>query len=140
MEVFHNIAINLANFFLPFLVGSLIFFSIVVAPTTFSSLDQSNSKKFIRTIFPKLYMWSFIISLALAVIIITINIFLGVILFLVSFGFLFSRQFLTNWINKISDVKKKNRQQINKFNLLHTLSVTIFIIQIILLIIVDLYI
>ena len=140
MEVFHNIAINLANFFLPFLVGSLIFFSIVVAPTTFSSLDQSNSKKFIRTIFPKLYMWSFIISLALAVIIITINIFLGVILFLVSFGFLFARQFLTNWINKISDVKKKNRQQINKFNLLHTLSVTIFIIQIILLIIVDLYI
>ena len=46
-----NIAFIIVKFFIPFLVGSLIFFSLVVAPTTFINLDQKNARVFIRKIF-----------------------------------------------------------------------------------------
>jgi hypothetical protein len=49
-------------------------------------------------------------------------------------GFIFSRQYLTKWINEISDQPKKTKTLQNKFFVLHTLSVFIFITQIILLI------
>ena len=136
MEVFLIITIKLINFLIPFLIGSLIFFSAVIAPTTFSTLDSKSARKFVRTIFPKLYLWSFLISIVLALLTTMINTLHSIVLFIISIGFLFSRQFLTKWINDVSDIPKKNSQQASRFNLLHTLSVIMFITQIILLIII----
>lgn len=126
-----NIALTMVKFSIPFLVGSLIFFSAIVAPTTFINLDQKNARKFIRNIFPKLYMWAHLLSLIIALLLIFYDFILGAITLMVSFGFLFSRQYLVKWINAISDVKIKNKQQQKRFNLLHSLSVMIFISQII---------
>ena len=53
----------LVTFLIPFLIGSLIFFSAIVAPNTFINLDEKNARKFIRTLFPKIYSYAAIISL-----------------------------------------------------------------------------
>ena len=51
------------KFIIAFHLGSLIFFSSIIAPTTFNSLKEVNARKFIRKVFPRLYMWSIIIMI-----------------------------------------------------------------------------
>ena len=128
---YQNISLEIINFLIPFLVGSLIFFSLVVAPNVFIALDQKSARKFIRSIFPKLYLYAFLISIAIAFLIIYHGTIYSVLFFLVSFGFLFSKIFLVKWINDVSDVKQKTSKQIKKFKILHSLSVLIFITQIV---------
>ena len=131
MLEYQNLILVTINFLVPFLIGSLIFFSIVVAPNVFISLDQKNARKFIRSIFPKLYLWSFLISIIITLLIFSHGIIYSVIFLIISSGFLFSRLFLVKWINEVSDLKQKTSKQIKKFKTLHSLSVLIFISQII---------
>ena len=136
MLEYQNLSLQIINFLIPFLVGSLIFFSIVVAPNVFISLDEISARKFIRSIFPKLYLYAFLISITIAFLIFYNGIIFSVLFFLVSFGFLFSKIFLVKWINDVSDIKQKTSKQIKKFKILHSLSVLIFITQIVCMIIV----
>ena len=131
MLEYQNLSLQIINFLIPFLVGSLIFFSVVVAPNVFISLDQKSARKFIRSIFPKLYLYAFFISITITLLIIYHGIIYSIIFFIVSSGFLFSKIFLVKWINDVSDVKQKTNQQIKKFKILHSLSVLIFITQIV---------
>ena len=131
MLEYQNLSLLIINFLIPFLVGSLIFFSLVVAPNVFISLDQKSARKFIRSLFPKLYLYAFLVSITIALFIIYHGIIYSLIFFLVSSGFLFSKIFLVKWINDVSDVKQKNSKQIKKFKILHSLSVIIFIAQIV---------
>ena len=131
MPEYQNLSLQIINFLIPFLVGGLIFFSIVVAPNVFISLDQKSARKFIRSIFPKLYLYAFFISITITLLIIYHGIIYSIIFFIVSSGFLFSKIFLVKWINDVSDVKQKTNQQIKKFKILHSLSVLIFITQIV---------
>mgnify|MGYP001389021104 CR=1 FL=1 len=131
MPEYQNLVLEIINFLIPFLIGSLIFFSIVVAPNVFVSLDQKSARKFIRSIFPKLYLWAFLISMIITLLIFYHGIIYSIIFFLISSGFLFSSLFLVKRINKVSDLKKKTVKQIKKFKILHSLSVSIFISQII---------
>ena len=136
MLEYQNLSLQIINFLIPFLVGSLIFFSVVVAPNVFISLDQKSARKFIRSIFPKLYLYAFFISITIALLIIYHETIYSLIFLMVSFGFLFSKIFLVKWINDVSDVKQKTSQQIKKFKILHSLSDLIFITQIVCMIIV----
>ena len=136
MPDYQNLSLQIINFLIPFLVGSLIFFSTVVAPNVFTSLDQKSARKFIRSIFPKLYLYSFFISITIALLVIYHETIYSLIFLMVSFGFLFSKIFLVKWINDVSDVKQKTSQQIKKFKILHSLSVLIFITQIVIMTIV----
>ena len=131
MQEYQNLILEIINFLIPFLIGSLIFFSIVVAPNVFVSLDQKSARKFIRSIFPKLYLWAFLISMIITLLIFSHGIIYGLVFFLISSGFLFSSLFLVKWINKVSDLKKKTSKQMKKFKILHSLSVSLFISQII---------
>ena len=131
MLEYQNLSLQIINFLIPFLVGSLIFFSIVVAPNVFISLDQKSARKFIRSIFPKLYLYSFFISITIALLVIYHETIYSLIFIMVSFGFLFSKIFLVRWINDVSDIKQKTSKQIKKFKILHSLSVLIFITQIV---------
>ena len=63
-------------FLIPFLIGSLVFFSSIVAPNTFMSLDEKNARKFIRTLFPKIYTYACILSLILAIFLLKVEFFL----------------------------------------------------------------
>ena len=131
MLEYQNLSLQIINFLIPFLVGSLIFFSIVVAPNVFISLDEKSARKFIRRIFPKLYLYAFLISITIAFLIFYHGMIFSVLFFFVSFGFLFSKIFLVKWINDVSDIKQKTSKQLKKFKILHSLSVLIFITQIV---------
>ena len=128
LNIDHLIA--LVKFVIPFLLGSLLFFTIIIAPTVFSTLDAKNSRKIIRNIFPRLYTWSIIfsfISFILVFSIFNINLWSG-FSFLILILYIISRQILMPKINSLSDRNEKKR-----FAQYHSLSVSIFIIQVILL-------
>ena len=119
------------KFFIPFLVGSLIFFSALVAPNVFKSLDEQNARLFIRSIFPKLYLYSGILSLLISLVLLFINGFLSFIFLMITLGYFYSRQFLMIKINNASD--QKNEKEFKK---LHRFSVLIFLTQILLMILI----
>ena len=120
-------------FLIPFLLGSLIFFSIIVAPNTFSSLDKTSARKFIRSIFPKIYLWGIIVSLIIFIILIILkDYFYALLFFLIFLGYFYSRNFLIKKINRASD--RKTTKSENEFRFLHKLSVSIFGLQIIIMI------
>ena len=119
------------KFLIPFLLGSLIFFSALVAPNVFKSLDEKNARLFIRSIFPKLYIYSGILSLLISLALLFINSFLSFIFFMITLGYFYSRQFLMVKINNASD--QKNEKEFKK---LHRFSVLIFITQILLMILI----
>ncbi len=128
------------NFFLPFLIGSLIFFSIIIAPNIFRHLDEKNARILIRAIFPKIYSWAFIITLLLTIVTAFYDLFYCFILFVISFGYFFSKKYMVGWLNSISDIEKKTEKQKKRFTLLHSLSVFIFTCQIIGLLVLNYYI
>ena len=117
---------NLVTFLIPFLMGSLIFFSAIVAPNTFINLDEKNARKFIRTLFPKIYTYAAIISLLIAVLLLFDKVFYSFIFFIISLGYLYSKFFLMKKINDASDLKDER-----KFKVLHRFSVIILVLQLI---------
>jgi hypothetical protein len=121
----------LVKFFIPFLLGGLFFFAALVAPNVFKSLDEKNSRLFLRGIFPKLYLYSGILSLFISLNLFFINNFLSFIFFIITLGYLYSRQYLMIRIDKASD--QKNQKEFKK---LHRFSVLIFITQILLMILI----
>ena len=116
---------KLAIFLIPFLIGGLVFFSSIVAPNTFMSLDEKNARKFIRTLFPKIYTYAAILSLLIAILLLKFDIFYSFIFFVISLGYLYSKYFLMKKINNASDSNDEK-----KFKVLHRFSVIIFILQI----------
>ena len=119
-----SISSFVVNFLIPFLLGSLMFFTIIVAPNTFKVLDQKSSRNFIRSIFPKLYLWAGTISFIITILIFQINVFYSLLFFIITCAYFFSKEYLVAKINLARD-KKKDR----KFKMLHTISVLIFSIQ-----------
>ena len=123
--------LNLTKFLIPLLLGGLIFFSALVAPSVFTSLDEKNARVFLRSIFPKLYLFAGIFSLFISIILFFINNFLSFIYFIITIGYFYSRQFLMIKINEASDQKNQN-----EFKKLHRFSVLIFIVQILLMLLI----
>ena len=121
----------LVKFFIPFLLGGLFFFAALVAPNVFKSLDEKNSRLFLRGIFPKLYLYSGILSLLISLNLFFINNFPSFMFFIITLGYFYSRQYLMIRINKASD--QKNQKEFKK---LHRFSVLIFITQILLMILI----
>ena len=122
---------NLATFLLPFLLGSLVFFAAIVAPNTFKTLEEKNARKFIRSIFPKLYLWGGILSFLIFLCFLSFNNFFAFLMFVVFLGFVYSRQYLMNLINKAADKKNNERN----FKKLHTFSVIIFVSQLLIMLV-----
>ena len=122
------------------ILGFMIFFPIVVAPSVFKNFNEKQSSVFLRSFFPKYYLFGIIITL--------IGIFVSafekdfIIVFsfsLIFLGFVFSRQYLTPLINKAKDEIKYNDLSKVKFERLHKFSVIINILQIFVCIIILFY-
>ena len=124
------------------LLGFMIFFPTVVAPSIFKNLNEKQSSFFLRSFFPKYYLFGIIISLIGIIASYLENDLIIISSFVFIFiGFLFSRQYLTPLINKAKDEinKSKNLSKV-KFEKLHQLSVLINILQIVICIIIVCYI
>tara|TARA_B100000989_G_scaffold94688_1_gene68808 strand:- start:203 stop:592 length:390 start_codon:yes stop_codon:yes gene_type:complete len=113
------------------ILGIMLFFSFVIAPVVFTTLDEDNARKFIRRIFPFYYK----VNLGISFVILLVFVFLsklGVDFYLIlaiSVLFAISNYLLMPLINKYRDEK-----QDQKFKYSHYISVVINFVQIIFLI------
>ena len=114
------------------ILGIMLFFSFVIAPVVFTTLDEDNARKFIRRIFPFYYN----VNLGLSFIVLLILLFLsklGIDFYLIlaiTLLFATSNYLLMPLINKYRDEK-----QDKKFKYSHFLSVMINFIQMLFLVV-----
>ena len=118
------------------LLGAMLFFVIIVSPTVFTALSSDQASKFLRLIFPRLFLFGLALSLITAL---GYNISGQYIeMFLALFAsilFFLNRNILTPLINYHrdkeieGDIKSKNY-----FKLLHLLSVSFFVINLFILV------
>ena len=114
------------------ILGIMLFFSFVIAPVVFSTLDEDNARKFIRRIFPFYYN----VNLGLSLIVLLIFLFLsklGIDFYLIlaiTLLFATSNYLLMPLINKYRDEK-----QDKKFKYSHFISVVINFVQMLFLVV-----
>ena len=115
------------------ILGIMLFFSFVVAPVTFTTLDEENARKFIRKIFPYYYNVNLVISFLVLIIFIILKTFsLNFYLILsVTLLFALSSFILMPLINKYRDESKEK-----KFKYSHFISVVINFLQMIFIVII----
>ena len=116
----------------------MIFFSAVVSPSVFASLNSKGSSRFLRTIFPRMFLFGFIISLiALILTILSNDLFNSIVLVIIGLSFLINRNYLTPLINNFRDQELEGDSKAAKnFKMMHLLSVLLFMINFFLLILV----
>ncbi len=116
----------------------MIFFSAVVSPSVFASLNSKGSSKFLRTIFPRMFLFGFVISLlAFILTILSNDLFNSIVLVIIGLSFLLNRNYLTPLINKFRDQELEgNSKAAKNFKMMHLLSVLLFMINFFLLILV----
>mgnify|MGYP001177613629 FL=1 len=126
------------NFLLTILIGSMIFFMAVVSPSVFATLSTNASSKFLRTIFPRMFLFGFIISvIALIFSMLSNDLFNSIVLVIISLSFLINRNYLTPLINKFRDQELEgDSKAVKNFKIMHLLSVLLFVINFTLLILV----
>ena len=126
-----EIVTKLSIYLTSIIFGIMLFFSFVVAPTTFTTLNEENARKFIRKIFPYYYTVNLAISILVLICLIILKIFSLDFYLILSVAVLFavSNFVLMPMINKFRDEK-----QDKKFKQSHFISVVINFVQIILLV------
>ena len=109
-------------------VGVIVFFSAIIAPTVFKTLDEKSAGVFLRAFFPKYYLFAIVIGLAALALIMIFDIKVSNILYIaiVSMTILsIISRFMIPMINNARDMGEKGKQ---KFNRLHMLSVSLNVI------------
>ena len=112
-------------------IGVIVFFSAIIAPTVFKTLDEKSAGVFLRAFFPKYYLFAIVIGLAALALIMIFNIEMSNILYIaiVSMTILsIISRFMIPIINKARDMGEKGKQ---KFNRLHALSVSLNVITLV---------
>tara|TARA_B100000676_G_C17724905_1_gene653278 strand:+ start:312 stop:701 length:390 start_codon:yes stop_codon:yes gene_type:complete len=110
------------------ILGIMLFFSFVIAPVVFTTLDEDNARKFIRRIFPFYYNVNLMISFVILLIFLFLSK-LGVdfyLILLITILFATSNYLLMPLINKYRD-----ENQDKKFKYSHFISVVINFFQMI---------
>ena len=119
---------QLSIYLIAMILGIMLFFSFVIAPVVFTTLDEDNARKFIRRIFPFYYN----VNLAISFIVLLLFLFLSklgidfYLILLITILFAISNYVLMPLINKYRDEK-----QDKKFKYSHFISVVINFVQMI---------
>ncbi len=124
------------NFLLAALIGSMIFFMTVVSPSVFATLSTNASSKLLRTIFPQMFLFGFLIAiLSLVLCYISDNILNSILLIIVAMSFIINRNYLTPKINDFRDKELEgDKKASSSFKYMHLLSVLLFVLNFIILI------
>ena len=123
---------QLSIYLVAMVLGIMLFFSFVIAPVVFTTLDEDNARKFIRRIFPFYYN----VNLGISLIVLLTFLFLsnlGIDFYLIlaiSLLFAISNYLLMPLINKFRDQKQEK-----KFKYSHFISVVINFVQMIFLVV-----
>ena len=119
---------QISIYLIAMILGIMLFFSFVIAPVVFTTLDEDNARKFIRRIFPFYYN----VNLAISFIVLLTFLFLSklgfdfYLILLITILFATSNYLLMPLINKYRDEK-----QDKKFKYSHFISVVINFVQMI---------
>ena len=121
------------TYLISILLGIMLFFSFVVAPSTFKFLNERYARKFIRGIFPLYYKLNLSISLIVLILITYLSDFSlkFYLMLFICILFFISNFFLMPVINKFKDERKEKN-----FKVSHFASVAINFVQMIFLIII----
>ena len=124
------------NFLLAVLIGSMSFLMAVVSPSIFATLSTNASSKLLRTIFPRMFLFGFIIAiLSLVLCYISSNILNSILLIIVAMSFIINRNYLTPKINDFRDKELEgDKKASSSFKYMHLLSVLLFVLNFIILI------
>ena len=119
------------NFLLAVLIGSMIFFMAVVSPSVFATLSTNASSKLLRTIFPRMFLFGFIIAiLSLVLCYVSSNILNSILLIIVAMSFIINRNYLTPKINDFRDKELEgDKKASSSFKYMHLLSVLLFVLN-----------
>ena len=124
---------QISIYLIAIILGIMLFFSFVIAPVVFTTLNEENARRFIRRIFPFYYN----VNLGISLIVLFLFIFLGNFQFdfysilAIAILFAISNYLLMPLINKFRDNKEDK-----KFKYSHSVSVLINFIQLIILVII----
>ena len=121
------------NYFVSAILGIMLFFSFIVAPVTFTTLNEENARKFIRKIFPYYYNVNLGISILVTLIFVFLETFHLDFFLILSVALLFA---LSNYVLMPLINNYRDNNQDKKFKLYHFISVVINFLQIVLLFII----
>ena len=124
---------QISTYMVSMVLGIMLFFSFVVAPVTFTVLDEENSRKFIRKIFPYYYTANLLISFLVLIFFVIQRTFSLNFYLLLTVTILFA---LSNYILMPLINKYKDENQDKKFKYSHFISVVINFTQMIFLVII----
>ena len=124
---------QLSSYLTSIILGIMLFFSFVIAPITFTVLNEESSRKFIRKIFPYYYNVNLVISFLVLIFFVIQKTFSLNFYLILTVAILFA---LSNYILMPLINKYKDENQDKKFKNLHFISVVINFLQMIFLVII----
>ena len=124
---------QLSSYLTSIILGIMLFFSFVVAPITFTVLNEESSRKFIRKIFPYYYNFNLVISFFVLIFFVIQKTFSLKFYLILTVAILFA---LSNYVLMPLINKYKDENQDKKFKYSHFISVIINFIQMIFLVII----
>ena len=113
------------------LLGTMTSFMVVTSPTVFKTLDDEHSKKFLRSVFPRLFNFCFLISTLMFLLFAMGEFFFGMICAIViAISFLINTYFLTPKINTMRDLMLEGHAASERgFKTLHLASVLLYLLN-----------
>ena len=128
----------MTEFFTIALLSIMIFYSFGIAFNVHKTLDKENAGKLLRKLFPLYFLWGIVISIIAEIIFLYQGLPLKALLMaIVATGFLYSRQVLVPLLNKNRDLAGEGNPEAKKaFGSLHFRSVSINIVQMVLLVLI----
>lgn len=112
------------------LFGGLTFFAAVVTPAAFKSLDKRSTTLYLQTLFPRYYLWNFVIAAVATIFAAPTAWPVAVMTAAIAAGSLFGRQWLLPRIEKLrAGIADGDHATQRAFRRLHALSVVIHLGQ-----------
>jgi hypothetical protein len=112
-------------------VGSIIFFSAIIAPTVFKVLDEKSAGLFLRAFFPKYYIFGLIIGVLSLILIFLLNIPVNTMLLallIVMIALTVTSKLMIPVINTARDMGETGA---SRFKKLHTMSVMLNVLTLV---------
>ena len=133
---YFTLMFNIITLIYSLIIGFMIFFMSVVTPSVFKTLDENSASKFLRFIFPRMFLYGFILStVALILSIWAQDVVLTFGSLLIAILFLVNAYAITPLINKYRDQYNNGQLYSDKvFKKYHLISVLIFLFQFVVLI------
>ena len=115
------------------LISYMLFFSFCIAPPVNIILDRENSSKLLRKIFPRNFWFGILLSSASGFFSYNEgNVSSLIISSIIFFSFILNLFLVMPAINKQADLGKKNKNYSKNFKVLHSISIGLYLVNIIL--------